>query len=98
MDFVLAVFSTIAANAKTPMTISNMIGKTSTSDAIEVANRMHNRIFAIYMLLLVLVAIFSYLVWNSGNRVQMAIQQDADARIEEAKKEGAKANERAKSL
>lgn len=43
----------------------------------------------------VVVAIFTWLVWVSGNKVQDAIRDDADARIEGAKTDAAMANQKA---
>jgi hypothetical protein len=56
---------------------------------IEAATKRHGRMFGAYIAVLVLtalvVALFTWLVWRSGNAVQDAIQADANARIEEAK-------------
>jgi hypothetical protein len=77
------IIASIAMNA----TISgNDVGK----NPIEELTRQHNLVFAGYMVLLMLGALFTYWVWSSGNRVQQAIQADADARIEEAKEGVAK--------
>jgi cell division protein FtsB len=65
---------------------------------LEMAIRSSNRIFAVYMFLIVLAAAFTYLVWRSGNNVQKAIQDDADARIQEAKSTAAQADARSKKL
>jgi hypothetical protein len=40
----------------------------------------------------------TYLVWSTGNKVQVAIQADANARISEAKATSDQANERSKKL
>lgn len=65
---------------------------------IQSALRLHNRLFFVYMALILLVAAFTYLVWQSGNKLQGAVQSDALARIEEAKSVAAKADEHAKAL
>jgi hypothetical protein len=54
--------------------------------------------FAGYIFSGFLVAVMTYLVARSGNRVQDAIRKDADVRIAEARAEGATANERAARL
>jgi hypothetical protein len=59
---------------------------------IETATKQHTIIFWVYIGLLVLTAIFTFLVWWSGNKVQDAIRADADARIAEATQRAAEAN------
>jgi hypothetical protein len=56
----------------------------SGGDLIRAAQARHNRIFGAYVLILVLTVLGTYLVWSSGNKVQDAIQVDADARIAQA--------------
>jgi hypothetical protein len=53
--------------------------------AVERATTQQNRLFFIYFVLLLVVALFTWLVWKAGNRVQQALSDDATARIEEAK-------------
>jgi len=66
--------------------------------AIEQAARQNKVLFSVYMVLLVGTAIFTYLLWRSGNVVQEAIVADADARIAEANSNAASAQERATKL
>lgn len=54
---------------------------------LELATKQNNALFWVYMTLLALVLVFTYLVWSSGNNVQEAIRQDAEARIKEATKD-----------
>src|ERR1017187_2194800 len=77
--------------------ILNMMIPRSTTP-IEAAISSNNRLFYIYLVLVILVAIFTFLVWKSGNKVQDSIRYDADARIGEAKAEAAKANQHADEL
>lgn len=67
-------------------------------NAIEQATRQNSWLFAVYMLVIVVGAMLTFLLWMSGNRVQDAIVADANARIEEAKSTAAGANERSKTL
>jgi len=60
--------------------------QSSGSDLIGAAQARHNRIFGAYVLILVLTVLGTYLVWSSGNKVQDAIHDDANARIAEAGK------------
>jgi len=90
----MAIIMTTIANAQPP-------GE-SGRNAISEASRQHNLLFFAYMGLIALVALFTYLVWRSQNRLSDAIQADANARIEEArsgseeaKRAAAEANERA---
>jgi hypothetical protein len=56
--------------------------------AIDAVARRNSRIFVAYIVVLlvtaVLIAVFTWLTWDSGNKLQDAIRQDADARIAEA--------------
>jgi hypothetical protein len=67
-------------------------------NAVEAATRNNQLIFSGYMVLLLLAAIATYLLWRSGNTVQGAIVADANARIAEANNAAAQANERTTSL
>src|SRR6266481_1427347 len=116
MSFGLRLFSRFAYTANTLMAMTiiatNQLSKESGNSSIVSAIATHNRLFFVYMVLVVMVAVFTYLVWQSGNRVQGAIQSDADARIKEAQRgaseadakaasagdSAAKANEKAKQL
>lgn len=102
MDAILRELSRIASAASmapATITMTNAISGTPTgNNAVEALTRQHNWIFAGYMVLLLAGLILTYFVWKSGNRVQQAIQDDASARIEEAKTAAATANERAGKL
>lgn len=56
--------------------------------AIEAVTKRNGRIFATYIVVLIItalvIAFFTWLTWDSGNQVQGAIMADADARIAEA--------------
>jgi hypothetical protein len=65
---------------------------------IERATQQNKLFFAVYMLVTLLAAILTYLLWNSSNKVQDAIVADANARIGEANQKAAEANERAQEL
>ena len=85
---------TIQTNAMAAAQSSN----SSHQSGIDTAVATHNLLFWAYLFVLVAVVGFTYAVWRSGNKVQDAIRSDADARITEAKAEGARANERAGKL
>jgi hypothetical protein len=59
--------------------------------AIDAATKRNGRVFAAYIVLLLvsalLIAYFTWLTWDSGNKLQDAIQGDATARIAEAQKD-----------
>jgi hypothetical protein len=76
-----ATMTTVTPNATNTATTN----QPSSGELIKAAQTRHNRIFGAYVLILVLTVLGTYLVWNSGNKVQEAIQADASARIEEAK-------------
>lgn len=65
---------------------------------VEAAAKQNNLVFGIYVSLLVLLAIWTVVLWKSGNNLQEAIRANANARIEEAKALGSQANERANRL
>ena len=96
MESYLFRFDSIAATARTATIIMNMLSAQSATESggssVQAAMRHNQWVFAAYMLLLVLVAVFTYFLWKSGNRLQKAIRNDANARIEEAKNEAAQAN------
>src|SRR5258708_13953008 len=52
--------------------------------AIEAAESRSTLIFGVYVVVLLIAAGLTVLVWTSGNTVQEAIRKDADARIVEA--------------
>lgn len=75
------------------LAIANMMvalttAQSSAGNPIEQASKRNGRIFAAYILILVitalLIAVFTWLTWDSGNKLQDAIRHDADARIREA--------------
>jgi cell division protein FtsB len=98
----LRLCSRMAATAVTAATMMSTMSAQSATDSVksplELAIRQNNLLFGAYMVLLVLVLIFTYLLWRSGNSVQEAIRKDADARIEEAKSTAAQADARSKKL
>jgi hypothetical protein len=69
---------------------------------ITAASKSNSRMFSVYIIVLlataVVIAVFTWLTWNSGNKLQDAIRKSADARINEAKGIAAQANERAARL
>jgi hypothetical protein len=94
MFSILRLFARIAATPKMAPTIANvmitMMMAQSTGDrAIDAATRRNGRIFVAYIVVLlvtaVVISVFTWLTWDSGNKLQDAIRQDANARIEEAK-------------
>jgi hypothetical protein len=88
ITFVLLLLSMIASTPTTPLPAANSTQAQSTSQAsgsIADAQRTHNRIFGVYVFLLFLTVIGTYWVWKSGNKVQDAVQAEANARIVEAK-------------
>lgn len=103
MAAVLLLLAMIATPATmtmfAPKTVNAMpTNQASKTEQIRVAQVQHNWIFGAYVLILALTVIGTYLVWSSGNKVQDAIQADANARIGEANSNAASANERAISL
>ncbi len=74
----------------------------SLQSSIEVATRRNARLFAVYIAVLVvtalLVATFTWLTWDSGNKVNDAVQGESNARIQEAKATASQADERSKGL
>jgi hypothetical protein len=94
----LAMIASTGASATTAAPGSNVPSTPqSSSVAIQTAQRFHNRVFIGYVLLLTLTVIGTYLVWSSGNKVQEAIQAEANARISEADAKAAAANEKAEA-
>lgn len=74
----------------------------SSPSPIDIASKRNTHIFAAYIIVLVvtalIIALFTWLTWDAGNKVQDAVQQDANARIGEAKVTAAQADERSKTL
>jgi len=89
MFSILRLFVRVAAIAIVAATMMSTVNAQSAIDSaknpLELATKQNNLVFAAYMVLLVLVLIFTYFLWRSGNNVQDAIRKDADARIQEAK-------------
>jgi hypothetical protein len=107
MFLILWLFARIAASPKMAPTIAKMvitmaITQPVESKAIQAATQRNEKIFIAYIAVLlgtaILIAVFTWLTWDSGNKVQDAIQADSNARIEEAKSTAATANERAKRI
>jgi hypothetical protein len=65
--------------------------QTSTDSAIDAAARRNSKLFAAYIVVLlvtaIIIAVFTWLTWDSGNKLQDAIRNDANARIKEATKD-----------
>ncbi len=80
------------------MPMSAISSSSSKDDPVAAATRFHTGVFIAYVVILALAALFQWWVWSTGNRLQDAIRTNSDARIVEAKAEGAKANERAEKL
>lgn len=70
----------------------------SDPSAIERAATAHKWLFTGYILLLLFTALMTWLVWQSGNKLQDAIRNDAEAKIESAKAEAANATKQAEEL
>jgi hypothetical protein len=93
MAAVLLLLAMIASTATTVTPDNTKAADTqqSSGEAIHTAQTFHNRVFTGYVLLLILTVFGTYFVWSSGNRVQDAVQAEANARIEEAKRAAAEA-------
>lgn len=105
MSRIRRLFSRIASaatmiSAAIPISaiFSSSLSASSKDDPVIAANRFHTGVFIAYVVILVLAAGFQWWVWSTGNRLQDAIRANSDARIAEARAEGAKANERAEKL
>jgi hypothetical protein len=109
MADILFQLETIAATARIAAPIKNMVTTMSTiqsaQSAVDKAATQNKLLFAVYMLLLLIVAFVSWLLWRSGNSLQDAIRDEArkdivsaNAVAETAKKDAAQANERAEKL
>lgn len=103
MARVLLLFALTASAPSTELTIPKTIISTMTTleteSGIAAATRRNGRIFAIYIGVLIIsalvIAFLTWLTWDSGNKVQEAIQVEANARIEEARAVAAQANQKA---
>jgi hypothetical protein len=102
MAFILRLFALIArapkAIAAIPKTVMPIMTTQVGQSAIDAATKRNGRVFAAYIVVLVVtalvVAFFTWFTWDSGNQVQDAIRIEADARIAEANNAAAQANER----
>lgn len=88
--------------ATIPRTVIAVMTTPGGQVAIDAATRRNGRVFAAYIVLLIvsalLIAYFTWLTWDSGNKVQDAIQGDATARIAEATSTALQADARSKQL
>jgi hypothetical protein len=82
--FILFALTTTASTPNTAIVAKNiviaMFTKTSEASSLSPAT-LHNWLFGGYILVLALAAVFSYLIWWSGNNVQEGIQAEARKRI-----------------
>jgi hypothetical protein len=82
MADILLQLSAIANAARMTAPAQNMVITMSIiQSAIDKAATVNKLLFAGYVVLLLLTAIATVLLWASGNRVQDEIRKDADARI-----------------
>jgi hypothetical protein len=99
----------IAITARVIAPIKNVVIAMSTAQpaqsAVSKAAAQNKWLFAVYMVLLLVVAFVSWLLWRSGNNLQDAIRDEArkdiaalNAVAETAKKDAAEANDRAENL
>ena len=106
MACILLLFALIASAPRMTETIPKMAIAAATTPvgeaAIDAATKRNGRVFAAYIVLLIisalLIAYFTWLTWDSGNKVQDAIQGEAEARIGEATQKASEADERSKAL
>jgi hypothetical protein len=92
-----ATATTVPPKSTNAMSTNRPPGSSS-EELIRASQGRHNRIFGVYVVLLALTVLGTYFVWNSGNKVQDAIQADANARIVEAGAKASTADERSKKL
>jgi hypothetical protein len=94
MASILRLLARIAITPKLTDTITNMTIMIATQNPIDIASRRNSKVFVAYIIVLIVTAVivagFTWLTWDSGNKVQDAIRKDGDVRIEEAKKGVAK--------
>ena len=88
--------------ATIPKTVIAIMTTPGGQAAIDAATKRNGRVFATYIALLIvsalLIAYFTWFTWDSGNKVQDAIQGDATARIAEANSTALQADARSKQL
>jgi hypothetical protein len=74
------------ANVVMPM----MIIQSTEDPAIDAATRHNSRMFVLHIFVLlgtaVIIAVFTWLNWDSGNKLQDAIRQNSDLKLSEAKR------------
>ena len=83
----------VAPITKTGIAMSSLM-----PSSIETLAKAHTFAFWAYVFLLLLTALATVWLWLAGNKYQDAVKADADARIAEANKSAAGANERAEKL
>jgi hypothetical protein len=102
MAFIRFQFETVAQIARMAMMMTTVNASSSSpvlgQKSIEDASKQNKWLFALYMVCVVGAAILTYLLWQSGNKVQGTIVADADARIAEANSTAAQAVERTTAL
>ncbi|MGD0696480.1 MAG: hypothetical protein ABSB82_16790 [Terriglobia bacterium] len=84
MPLILLLLVMIASTptmATPSITSAQTTNQSSSGDAIRAATRLHNRLFASYLVILLITVIGTYLVWWSGNKVQDTIQIEANHRV-----------------
>jgi hypothetical protein len=92
MPDILFQLTAIAHTARmTAPTQAMVIAMSTIQSAIDKAATVNKLLFAGYVVLLLLTAIATILLWASGNRVQDEIRKDADARIATADSRGEEA-------
>lgn len=71
--------------------MTEFLTESTTERAIDAATKRNGRIFIAYIVVLLvtalIIAIFTWLTWDSGNKLQDAIRADATARIADATKD-----------
>jgi ABC-type nickel/cobalt efflux system permease component RcnA len=80
MAFMRRLFSRIASIV---IVISN-VAMAQSSNAISEATKHHNRVFGAYLIVLIIGAALTWMVWDSGNKVSEAVRQDALTTITKA--------------
>ena len=74
------------------MSVTSVASQPLAQDAIAKASSQNRAFFFVYMILVIGLAVLTYLLWRSGNKVQDAIVADANARIGEAQQKASEAN------
>jgi hypothetical protein len=85
MRFILFQLLTEAHIARMIMATTTVAADQSSTDlgqnAIQAASTQNKWLFVLYMVCIVGAAVLTYLLWQSGNKVQDVIMADANARI-----------------